>query len=435
MDATLEVLKANVGNSDDSFTKGRKEVVKHLRRHKERCGDVEFRQRNLVLDEDNEDGQEKDQTSSTLQRFNEKLKQKEQDRMQRMNRGYSAGPYQEGEICSSPMEVIQHSSQYGDNCVFEENGSELLSESEGEMFLSCPSSNCIGGKQGSLDGNTEGKKSPFANGFYYESTNPDSDVTDSDNNALVYDECVFPSEDFEIEEEVDESENENDSPSIELEEERRTSNYRNREVASLVTEKTAQWLIDDIGYRNAKRKRPTKQTKLTGSVVSKKRFSGPVKHRVQSNQRKSKFSGPKQTTLNVSKEPRTETNALIELDSPMSVMSTTVNARHKITSKVATGTSRNTSHEINTMPNVTSGGTPPMRLRVRVQDKVFLIPCPKNDAQESKNIGWLAEQVGGVCVSIVPHFPVGDLNIRQQLLLYFCFFYYKSIKPSWTMPV
>lgn len=405
MDATLEVLKANVGNSDDSFTKGRKEVIKHLRRHKERCGNVEFRQRNLVLDEDNEDGQEKDSTSSTLQKFNEKLKRKEQDRMQRMNRGYSSGPYQEDEICSSPMEVIQHSSQYSDNCVFEENGSELLSENESEMFLSCPSSNCIGEKQSNLDGNTEGKKSPSANGFCYESTNPDSDVTNSDSNALVYDECVFPSEDFENGEEIDDSENENDSPSIEIEEERRTSNtYRNSEVPSLVTEKTAQWLIDDIGYRNAKRKRPTKQTKLTGSVVSKKRFSGPVKHRVQSNQSKSKFSRPKQTTLNISKEPRTETSALIELDSAMSVMSTPVNARHKITSEVATGTSRNTSHEINTMPNVTSGGTPPMRLRVRVQDKVFLIPCPKNNAQESKNIGWLAEQVGDVCVTSSPFF-------------------------------
>lgn len=399
MDATVEVLKANVGNSDDSFTNGRKEVIKHLRRHKERCGDVEFRQRNLVLEEDNEDGLEKDPTSSTLQRFNAKLKRKEHDRMQRMNRGFSAELYQEDEICSSPTEVIQHSSQYGDNCGFEENDSELLSESESEMFLSCPSSNCIGEKQSNLNGNTEEKKFPSANGFYFGSTSPDSDVNNSDQNTLVYDKHAFPSEDFESGEEIDELENENDSPSIELEEEERTSNYRDSKVPSLVTEKTAQWLIDDIGYRNAKRKRPAKQTKLTGSVEPKKRCSAPVKPRVQSNQSKSKFSRPKQTTLNVSKESRTQTSALIELDSHTSVTSTPVNARHKITSEVATGTSRNTSHEINVPSNVTSGGTPPMRLRVRVQDKVFLIPCPKNDAQEGKNIGWLAEQVGGVSLN------------------------------------
>lgn len=33
-----------------------------------------------------------------------------------------------------------------------------------------------------------------------------------------------------------------------------------------------------------------------------------------------------------------------------------------------------------------------MRLRVWVQDKMFLIPCPQGNAQEAKCVGWLAEQ-------------------------------------------
>lgn len=36
---------------------------------------------------------------------------------------------------------------------------------------------------------------------------------------------------------------------------------------------------------------------------------------------------------------------------------------------------------------------PPMRVRVQIQGKTFLIPCPESSDGERKTIAWLAEQV------------------------------------------
>ncbi|XP_068698694.1 tonsoku-like protein isoform X1 [Montipora foliosa] len=357
LDATLQVLERNVDDRDDTFTIGRKEVVKHLRRQKEKKGDVELRRRNLIHGESKLDGEEEESSASTLQRFNEKLKQKEKDRKQRMNTDL----YEGDEICSSMFEDIQYPSSIHENKLIEEETSE-------PVLSFTPSFHCHG-ENGVYSVNTE----TTASADFIE--NEELDMHDLGNENDIYSETNSLIEPFQ---EVE------------------TSNQRSSLVPSLVTQKTSQWLVDDIGPRNAKRKRPAKQTKLPGFVEQRKRYSAPAKPSLPQNNNnycKSKFSRPKQTTLSVAKEPgRVQKNAVSNLDSSGTVISTPPIARHHVNSNVPVGHSRKTSPEINSQRIVAPSGTPPMRLRVRVQDKVFLIPCPQNNAQDGKNIGWLAEQ-------------------------------------------
>ena len=319
---------------------------------------MELRRRNLIHGEGKLDGEEEESSASTLQRFNEKLKQKEKDRKQRMNTEL----YEGDEICSSIFEDIQYPSSIHEN--------KLIEEETSQSVLSCtPSPLCLG-----------------ENGVYSVNTETTASV------------------DFIANEELDMHDlgNENDvsetNSLIEPFQEVETSNQRSSLVPSLVTEKISQWLVDDIGPRSAKRKRPAKQTKLPGFVEQRKRYSAPAKPSLPQNNNnycKSKFSRPKQTTLSVAKETgRIQKNAVSDLDSSGTVISTPSIARHHVNSNVPVGHSRKTSPEINSERIVAPSGTPPMRLRVRVQDKVFLIPCPQNNAQDGKNIGWLAEQVG-----------------------------------------
>lgn len=165
-------------------------------------------------------------------------------------------------------------------------------------------------------------------------------------------------------------------------------------VPSLVTQKTADWLVDDMGPRTVKRKRPAKQAKLPGSLQRRKRINSATitrpKHGLSPSASQN-MPRTKQSTLAVSKEVRTYQNSIHVRDSSVSV-STSVPSRTDVVSTVSEANSRLNVSTTTPRRIVAPGGTPPMRLRVRVQDKVFLIPCPQGSAQEAKNIGWLAEQ-------------------------------------------
>ena len=180
-------------------------------------------------------------------------------------------------------------------------------------------------------------------------------------------------------------------------------------VSGLLLECNTAWLVDDVGPKPAKRKRPAKQTKLTsGSTVQ--RRSTAAMPRPGLNNKKSKpttisrrstglsLSRPKQAKLPVSKEPRTCQTAFSS-HSMVNNASSPVTARSDVNiTNVTTGTPRTYSPDIASRLGLLQAGTPPMRLRVRVQDKVFLIPCPRSNQQESKSIGWLAKQVVNVSV-------------------------------------
>ena len=389
MDATLEVLKINVDKEDDGYTNGRKQVVKCLRRYKERGGDVELRRRNLIHEDDKKDDEEGETMPSTLQRFNEKLKKKEHERLQRMNSSFCEEDSEELEVFP-PKEVYEHGGFTNEE---EDDDSQ---ENQSDVVLSFPSSHSSTEIQSTFNNRTQpnGPQTiQSARCISSEGIQTFSDAGDFEGDDICDEDSSYASMDLGNEVEmvnlIDENRvNASNSSYIDPVTGVRTSSYSAEHVPSLVTEKTAEWLVDDVGPRTAKRKRPAKQTKLPGSTEQRKRAPTSVRPVSRLNLSKSKPSRPKQTTLVVSKEPRTHQSAISAPDSSVNVISTPVIVRQDVVSTAPAGTSRiNTP---NSQHNVAPGGTPPMRLRVRVQDRLFLIPCPR---QESKNIGWLAEQV------------------------------------------
>ena len=386
MDATVEVLKINDGKADDAFMNGRKQVVKYLRRYKERGGDVELRRRNQIQEK------EEETTSSTLQRFNEKLKKKEYERLQRMNRNVSEERREDVEAV--PLANV---TQYGEFISDEELSQGNQSEVAIFPYPSASSSELPGIFSDHMELARPQTRDGVDN-IHSDCIEPFSNVSDFEGDDLDDGDSPITSVDLESEVEMvdlgDEN-NVNTSNSLYIDPVTgvRTDSHSDGQVSYFVAEKTAQWLVDDIGPRTAKRKRPAKQTKLPGVMEQKKRTTTVLRPTPQLSLSKSKPSCPKQTKLVVSKEPRIPQSAMFGLDSSVIVISNPVNARCDVVTAVSAGNSRINTLETNTQNNMAVGGPPPMRLRVQVQDKVFLIPCPQNNAQESKNIGWLAEQV------------------------------------------
>lgn len=389
MDATIEVLKINVGKSDDGFTSARKQVVKFLKKCKESgSGGVELRRRNIIHENDNEE-EEEETTSSTLQRFNDKLRKKEEERLKRMNKSFCDEDSPEDvEICP-PKKVIQHG-------VFISEDDE---GSQSEVILSYPSTSSSEVKSTCNSHVLDNQRNKSqSSGIPYEGIQTFSDASDYDENGFGKEDYTSVCMDSDNVAEMVDLASENNfnasnSSYVDPVTGVRTSSYSGGQLPSLVSEKTAEWLIDDVGPRTAKRKRPVKQTKLTGSIQQRKRTSTAAQPSPRLNLSKSKPSHPKQAKLVVSKESRTHPNAISAPGLSVRPLSTPLTVRPDVSPTVAAGNARINTPETNTRHNVAQGGTPPMRLRVRVQDKVFLIPCPRSNAQESKNIGWLAEQV------------------------------------------
>ena len=419
MDATAELLKINVDKADDEYSNERKEVVKFLRKCREKGGCFELKRRNVIHEEDKEDDGE-ETTSSTLQRFNEKLKKKEQERLQRMNKSLceESSP-EDTEICppkrisQSGVFISENDNSLEDHCEVIESFPSTSSNSEGD---SKSSSHVLDNQPNGLQGIGSVYGVPF------QSTETFSDASDYEGNNLGEDDSTFLSMDSDNAVEMVDLADENDvnafnSSYVDTVTGVRTSSDSSGQVPSLLFEKTTAWLVDDVGPRPSKRKRPAKQTKLTGgSVEQKKRGStasiprpalNHMKSKASATSRpipglsltKSKTSQQKQVRLAVSKEPRTHQTAFSVPNSTVNIVSTPVTGRPNVVSTVTAGNSKTNTPETYAQPNVALGGTPPMRLRVRVQDKVFLIPCPRSNLQESKNIGWLAEQVISISVS------------------------------------
>lgn len=394
MDATVEVFKINVGKADDDIMNGRKQVVKYLRRYKERGGDAELqRRRNQIQDkEDQEDNEEEETTSSTLQTFNEKLKKKEYERLQRMNRNVSKERQEDVEAFPS-ADMTQYGAFISDEELSQGNEREVTIFS----YPSVSSTELPGIFSDDME-LTRPQTRDGVDNIHSDCIEPSSDVSAFEEDDLNNGDSPITSVDLDHEVEMVDLEDENNvntsnSLYIDPVTGMRTNSYSDGQVSSLVTEKTAQWLVDDMGPRPAKRKRPAKQTKLPGVMEQKKRTSTVVRPTPRLSLSKSKPSHPKQTKLVVSKEPRIHQNAMCGLDSSVNIISNPANARRDLVTAVSGGNSRVNTLETNTQNNMAIGGPPPMRLKVRVQDKVFLIPCPRNNTQESKNIGWLAEQV------------------------------------------
>ena len=386
MDATLEVLKINVDKEDDGYTNGRKQVVKCLRRYKERGGDVELRRRNLIHEDDKEDDEEGETMPSTLQRFNEKLKKKEQERLQRMNNSFCEEDSEELEVFP-PKEVYEHGG------FTNEEEDEDSQENQSDVVLSFPSTHSSSEMHSTFNNRSQPNGSQTIRSAHCipsEGIHTFSDAGDFEADDVCDEDGSYASMDLGNEVEMVNliDENHVNASYIDPVTGVRTSSYSTERVPSLVTEKTAEWLVDDVGPRTAKRKRPAKQTKFPGSTEQRKRAPTTVRPVSRLNLSKSKTSRPKQMTLVVSKEPRARQSSVSAPDSSVNVISTPVIVGRDVVSTAPAGISRiNTP---NAQHNIAPGGTPPMRLRVQVQDKLFLIPCPR---QESKNIGWLAEQV------------------------------------------
>ena len=87
LEAAIQTL--NIDKADDELSTGRQQVVKLLRNHKATKISSELRRRNVVFGDDDND-EEADESSqestSALQRFNDKLMKKEIERLQRMNK-------------------------------------------------------------------------------------------------------------------------------------------------------------------------------------------------------------------------------------------------------------------------------------------------------------------------------------------------------------
>lgn len=384
--------------------------MKVLRKWKEKGAGVEFRRRNLIHEEDKEDSEE-ETSLSTLQRFNDKLKKKEQERLQRINQSAREESSPDDTETSPPKNGRQHevfNSEFDDS-----------QETQSDVILSYPSTTSSE-VQRTFDSHipdnqsNEPQRIDSVDGGPFEDIQTFSGASDYDENDFEEEENSCESMDVENAVELVDLADENnvnpsDSSHIVPVTGVRTSSYPhgNGRVPSLVTEKTAEWLVDDVGPRAAKRKRPAKQTTLTGSTERRKRPSTAARPSPRLKLSKSKPSLPKQTRLVVPKEPRAHQNTTTVSNSFVNRVSAPVTVRSDVVSTVAAGNARINTPQANIRHNVApgqcgtqhnvahtaQGGTPPMRLRVRVQDKVFLIPCPRSNAQESKNIGWLAEQV------------------------------------------
>ena len=380
LDAAEAALKGNAGEDDDEYTKGRKKVVKFLRQSLVQGDCSGIRRRNVIHDEDNEQEDKEDTTSSTLQRFNEKLKKKEQERLRRMNKNLCEENHSE-DLEISPTKRLSQQQIFVNE---DENEIESLSYSDRPV------------------GHPSNSQNSYRN--HGEGIQTFSDGSDYEGHDFVQVDCPYASSDSENTVEMATVADENNGNTF-------NSSYVDpvTGVSGLLLECNTAWLVDDVGPKPAKRKRPAKQTKLTsGSTVQ--RRSTAAMPRPGLNNKKSKpttisrhspglsLSRPKQTKLPVSKEPRTCQTAFSS-HSMVNIASSPVTAGSDVNiTNVTTGTPRTYSPDIASRLGLLQAGTPPMRLRVRVQDKVFLIPCPRSNQQESKNIGWLAQQVVNVSV-------------------------------------
>lgn len=417
LDAAEAALKGNAGEDDDEYTKGRKKVVKFLRQCLVQGDCSGIRRRNVIHDEDNEQEDKEDTASSTLQRFNEKLKKKEQERLRRMNKNLCEENHSEDlEMCPTKRLSQQRSFVNED-----EDDSQ-----EGCSMFSISTNPYSGIERSSYSDRPVGHLSNSQNSNCYrdhgEGIQTFSDGSDYEGHDFVQVDCPYASSDSENMVEMATVADENNGNTF-------NSCYVDpvTGVSGLLPERTAAWLVDDVGPKPTKRKRPAKQTKLTsGSTVQ--RRSTAAMPRPGLNHKKSKpttisrrspglsLSRPKQAKLPVSKEPRTSQTAFSS-HSMVNNASTPVTARSDVNiTNVTTGTPRTYSPHIASRPSLLQAGTPPMRLRVRVQDKVFLIPCPRSNQQESKTIGWLAEQVVNVSIILFSscHKIEGHYNFKGR---------------------
>ena len=397
LDAAEAALKGNAGEDDDEYTKGRKKVVKFLGQCLAQGDCSGIRRRNVIHDEDNEQEDKEDTTSSTLQRFNEKLKKKEQERLRRMNKNLCEENHSEDLEISPTKRLSQQRSFVNED----EDDSQ-----EGCSMFSVSTNPCSGIESSSYSNRPVGHPSNSQNSYrnHGEGIQTFSDVSDYQGHDFVQVDCPYASSDSENTVEMATVADENNGNTF-------NSSYVDpvTGVSGLLLECNTAWLVDDVGPKPAKRKRPAKQTKLTsGSTVQ--RRSTAAMPRPGLNNKKSKpttisrrspglsLSRPKQAKLPVSKEPRTCQTAFTS-HSMVNNASSPMTARSDVNiTNVTTGTPRTYSPDIASRLGLLQAGTPPMRLRVRVQDKVFLIPCPRSNQQESKSIGWLAEQVVNVSV-------------------------------------
>ena len=421
LDAAEAALKGNAGEDDDEYTKGRKKVVKFLRQSLVQGDCSGIRRRNVIHDEDNEQEDKEDTTSSTLQRFNEKLKKKEQERLRRMNKNLCEENHSEDLEISPTKRLSQQRSFVNEDEDDSQEGCSMFSVSTNP----CSGIESLSYTDWPVDHPSNSQNSYRGHG---EGIQTFSDGSDYEGHDFVQVDCPYASSDSENTVEMATVADENNGNTFNSSYVDPVSGVRiSCHTSGLLPEKTAAWLVDDVGLKPAKRKRPAKQTKLTsGSTVQ--RRSTAAMPRPGLNHKKSKptttsrrspglsLTRPNQAKLPVSKEPRTRQTAFSS-HSMVNNASTPVIARSDVNiTNVTTGTPRTYSPDIASRPSLLQAGTPPMRLRVRVQDKVFLIPCPRSNQQESKSIGWLAEQVVNVSVVLFSscHNIEGDYKTHRE---------------------
>ena len=339
LDAAEAALKGNAGEDDDEYTKGRKKVVKFLRQSLVQGDCSGIRRRNVIHDEDNEQEDKEDTASSTLQRFNEKLKKKEQERLRRMNKNLCEENHSEDlEMC--PMKRLSQQRSFVNE---DEDDSQ-----EGCSMFSVSTNPCSGIESSSYSNSPVGHPSNSQNSYrnHGEGIQTFSDGSDYEGHDFVQVDCPYASSDSENTVEMATVADENNGNTF-------NSSYADpvTGVSGLLLECNTAWLVDDVGPKPAKRKRPAKQTKLTSGSTVQRRSTAAMPRPVL-NHKKSKpmtisrrspglsLSRPKQAKLPVSKESRTCQTAFSS-HSMVNNASTPVTARSDVNiTNVTTGTPR-----------------------------------------------------------------------------------------------
>ena len=400
LEAAIQTL--NIDKADDELSTGRQQVVKLLRNHKATKISSELRRRNVVFDDDDND-EEADESSqestSALQRFNDKLMKKEIERLQRMNKKILDNSNQGHVDEPHPPKTLSKGA-----VISEDDDSQ---ENQLEVVLSYPSSSSGEPAHSSVH-HVVGSANDM---FSCDSDEASFDAVHNNGIDVGDDDSTYASMDEENGVEMVDLNDQNSDfglsalitdPIIGTSSD--TSSHYTGSVASHISQKTADWLVDDVGPRRAKRKRQAKLTNLARSTDRTRQTAtaSRPRHRLSLGNTH-KGPHPKQSRLVVSQEPKapeSPSNTMLSRDNyvtnhwSQNDLLTSIPSGSEVTSTVlGVRTSVYDSPGASSRHTGTPGGTPPMRLKVWVQDKMFLIPCPQGNTQEAKSVGWLAEQV------------------------------------------
>ena len=372
------------GTKETKYTIGRRQVVKFLRNFKKGQSDADIRSRNALFDED-----DKEVDRSVLERSLMTLKRNDMERGQGLKQSFSEECFEENSEESLHSQPVTQA-LIGDEEDSPENQCEMSTNHANPSRILLPS---IASSLQEDDYSVNNRR-PLPLCTDDQTLNDPSEFgEDNDSTYASMDEdCGVESSDADYESPVMESS---------------SVCYMNSLTGSRLNEPRSQqsalvydrrdWLANDTGQRATKRKRPAKQTKITASVLRQRTPSGPRRPTSKAGLRTTKV--PSKQPIKAKSSIHSSAplgNPFVSSDCRGSSVSScdTISMEHGDRAPPTTTISVVNTPVLSERPNIYPDGTPPMRLRVQVQEMMFLIPCPRSyDNKSEKNIGWLAEQV------------------------------------------